>query len=191
MNTVIQEIITTATFDNDILAEKILYQSKDGSIDKEILAILKEDGRCTASKIAVMLGENEDVVSQRIKNMEDSGVIVRYTAIANPELIDDEVVEALIEVKVSPQKGQGFDGLAEQVSENKEVKGVYLMSGAYDLAVFVEGKSLRSISRFVSEKISTFDCVLSTATHFILKKYKIEGTVTKKQEESMRLFIQP
>ncbi len=160
-------------------------------LEKDILDVLKEDGRCAAAKIAVMLGETEETISKKITEMEDSGIIVRYTTITNPELMEDEIVEALIEVKVSPQKGQGFDGLAEQVAENKEVKGVYLMSGAYDLAVFVEGKSLRSISRFVSEKISTFDCVLSTATHFILKKYKIEGTMTKKQEENMRLFIQP
>lgn len=160
-------------------------------LGKEILDILNEDCRYSAEKIAVMLGEEEKTVAARIKEMEEAGVIVKYMAIVNSELIEEETVEALIEVKVTPQRGQGFDGLAERVSSHKEVKGVYLMSGAYDLAVFVEGKSLRSISRFVSEKISTFDCVISTATHFILKKYKIEGTVTKKQEDTMRLSVQP
>lgn len=159
-------------------------------LEKEILDVLGEDCRYSAAKIAVMLGESEETVAAKIKELEESGIIVKYAAITNSELIDEEVVEALIEVKVTPQKGLGFDGLAESVSLCPEVKGVYLMSGAYDLAVFVEGKSLRSISRFVAEKISTFDCVISTATHFILKKYKIEGNITKKQD-SMRLSVQP
>lgn len=160
-------------------------------LSNDILEILGEDCRYSAEKIAVMLGADEKEVASRIREMEETGVIVKYMAIVNSERADDETVEALIEVKVTPQKGQGFDGLAERISSHKEVKGVYLMSGACDLAVFVEGKSLRSISRFVSEKISTFDCVISTATHFILKKYKIEGTVTEKGQDTMRLSIQP
>lgn len=100
-------------------------------------------------------------------------------------------VEAFIEVKVTPQKGYGFDRVAEEIAQHKEVKSLYLMSGAYDFAVIIEGKSLKSISRFVSERISTFDCVLSTATHFILKKYKIEGTVTRNSDEERRLSVQP
>lgn len=159
-------------------------------LEKEILDVLREDCRYSAAKIAVMLGESEEKVASKINELEESGIIVKYAAITNSELIDEEVVEALIEVKVTPQKGRGFDGLAESVSLCPEVKGVYLMSGTYDLAVFVEGKSLRSISRFVAEKISTFDCVISTATHFILKKYKIEGNITQKQD-SMRLSVQP
>lgn len=160
-------------------------------LGKEILDVLGEDCRYSAEKIAVMLGEETAAVEAKIKEMEEEGVIVKYTAITNPEAVDDERVEALIEVKMTPQKGQGFDYLAERVSGYPEVKGLYLMSGTYDLAVFIEGKSLRSISRFVSEKISTFDGVLSTATHFILKKYKIEGAVTKKQQDAMRLSVQP
>ncbi len=160
-------------------------------LGKEILDVLGEDCRYSAEKIAVMLGEETSAVAAKIREMEEEGVVVKYTVITNPEAVDDERVEALIEVKMTPQKGQGFDYLAERVSEYPEVKGLYLMSGAYDLAVFIEGKSLRSISRFVSEKISTFDGVLSTATHFILKKYKIEGAVTKKRKEEMRLSVQP
>jgi len=159
--------------------------------DKDILDLLSEDCRFSAEKIAVMLGSDKETVEKRIKAMEKNGTIVKYTAIINPEAADDEVVEALIEVKMTPRKGLGFDGLAEEISKYSEVKGLYLMSGAYDLAVFLEGKSLRSVSRFVSEKISTLDGVISTATHFILKKYKIEGAVTKKQQDSMRLSIQP
>lgn len=160
-------------------------------LDKDILDLLSQDCRFSAEKIAVMLGVDENTVSARIKELEGNGTIVKYAAIVNPEAVDDEVVEALIEVKMTPRKGLGFDGLAEEVSKYSEVKGLYLMSGAYDLAVFLEGKSLRSISRFVSEKISTLDGVISTATHFILKKYKIEGAITEKQQDSMRLSVQP
>lgn len=159
--------------------------------DKDILDLLSQDCRFSAEKIAVMLGSDKATVEGRIKKMEENGTIVKYTAIVNPEAEGDEIVEALIEVKMTPRKGIGFDGLAEDVSKYSEVKGLYLMSGAYDLAVFLEGKSLRSISRFVSEKISTLDGVISTATHFILKKYKIEGAVTKKQQDNLRLSVQP
>jgi DNA-binding Lrp family transcriptional regulator len=161
------------------------------TLEKQILSVLKEDGRYTAEKIAVMLGVTEKEVAEAIRRMEDEGVIVKYTAIVNAEAEDDEHVEALIEVKVTPAKGEGFDALAEEISRYEEVTGVYLMSGAYDLAVFVSGKSLRSISRFVYEKISTFSGVTGTATHFILRKYKIEGNLATKKAEKMRLSIQP
>ncbi len=160
-------------------------------LEKDVLAILNEDCRYSAAKIAVMLGETEERVQACIHSLEARGVIVKYAAIANYEREEDELVEAFIEVKVTPQKGFGFDGVAEQIARHKEVKSLYLMSGAYDFAVIIEGKSLRSISRFVSERISTFDCVLSTATHFILKKYKIEGALTKNADEERRLSIQP
>lgn len=161
------------------------------SLNKQILNILKEDGRYTAKKIAVMLGAEEETVSAAIKKMEEDGIIVKYAAIVNEELLDEERVEALIEVKVTPQKGHGFDALAEEISRYAEVTGVYLMSGAYDLAVFISGKSLKSISRFVYEKISTFSGVTGTATHFILRKYKIEGNMTVKQSDGKRLSVQP
>ena len=158
-------------------------------LERAILAILNEDCRYTAEKIAVMLGEEEHAVKEAIRLMEARGVIVKYSAISNPD--DDELVEAFIEVKVTPQKGYGFDRVAQEIAQHKEVKSLYLMSGAYDFAVIIEGKSLRSISRFVSERISTFDCVLSTATHFILKKYKIEGAITDNSDGERRLSVQP
>lgn len=160
-------------------------------LEKDILGILNEDCRYPAKKIAVMLGETEETIEKAIRAMEARGIIVKYTAIVNLESEDDEMVEALIEVKVTPQKGFGFDRVAEEIALYPEVKNLYLMSGAYDLAVIIEGKSLKSISRFVSERISTFDCVLSTATHFILKKYKIEGAATKNSDEVRRLSVQP
>lgn len=160
-------------------------------LEKDILGILNEDCRYPAKKIAVMLGETEETIEKAIRAMEARGIIVKYTAIVNLESEDDEMVEALIEVKVTPQKGFGFDRVAEEIAGYPEVKNLYLMSGAYDLAVIIEGKSLKSISRFVSERISTYECVISTATHFILKKYKIEGTLTHKNASQMRLSIQP
>ncbi len=160
-------------------------------LEQEILNILGEDCRYSAAKIAVMLGKSEEKVSSAIRAMEERGVIVKYAAITNPDMEDDERVEAFIEVKVTPQKGYGFDRIAEEIVAHKEVKSLYLMSGAYDFAIIIEGRSLKSIARFVSERISTYDCVLSTATHFILKKYKIEGALTKNSDDERRLSVQP
>ena len=159
-------------------------------LEKDILAILSGDARISAKKIAAMLSVKEDEVVACIRNMEQNGTIVKYTAIVNDEKADDSVVSALIEVKVTPKKKEGFDGIATQIASFPEVKSVYLMSGAYDLAVFIEDRSLQQVSRFVSERISTFDGVISTATHFILKKYKIEGVVTEKDNADLRLSVQ-
>ncbi len=161
-------------------------------LEKDILALLCEDSRLTAKRIAVMLGVDERTASYKINALEASGVIVKYTALLNTDIIDDEQVEALIEVKVTPQRGHGFDKIASEIASHAEVKNLYLMSGAYDLAVIVQGGSLRSVSRFVSEKISTYDSVISTATHFILKKYKVEGAVMNGGGDGLnRLSVQP
>jgi DNA-binding Lrp family transcriptional regulator len=160
-------------------------------LDQDIIALLTEDSRITPKKIATLLGISEQQAVAEIKRMEEAGVIVKYTAIVNADVLDDNVVEALIEVKVTPQRGHGFDVIAQEIAAHPEVKTVYLMSGAYDLAVIVEGKSLKSVSRFVSECISTYDTVLSTATHFILKKYKVEGALMTKTEQVVRLSVQP
>ena len=160
------------------------------AFEKDILNILKEDARIAPKKIAAMLSATEDEVKASIAALEKSGVLVKYTAIVNAEKAEDSLVEALIEVKVTPKKKEGFDGIAKQIAAFPEVKAVYLMSGAYDLAVFVEDRSLQQVSRFVSERISTFDGVLSTATHFILKKYKIEGVATEKEDADYRLSVQ-
>ena len=160
------------------------------ALEKDILNILTEDARIPAGKIAAMLSVDEAQVKSCIADMEKRGVLVKYTAIVNSEKAEDALVEALIEVKVTPKKKEGFDGIAKQIASFPEVKAVYLMSGAYDLAVFIEDKTLQQVSRFVSERISTFDGVLSTATHFILKKYKIEGTLTEREDEDYRLSIQ-
>ena len=160
------------------------------NLEKDILNILTEDARIAPKKIAAMLSVEEDAVKECIKDMESRGVLVKYTAIVNAERAEDSLVQALIEVKVTPKKKEGFDGIAKQIASYPEVKSVYLMSGAYDLAVFVEDRSLQQVSRFVSERISTFDGVISTATHFLLKKYKIEGVQTEREDADYRLSIQ-
>lgn len=159
-------------------------------LEREILDVLGGDCRYSAAKIAVMLGESEEKVQSAIRALEKRGVIVKYAAISNLAEEEDECVEALIEVKVTPQSGSGFDGIADEIAQHDEVKNLYLMSGAYDFAVIVESKSIKSVSRFISECISTFDCVISTATHFILKKYKIEGALTRKTGNERRLSVQ-
>lgn len=159
-------------------------------LEREILDVLGGDCRYSAEKIAVMLGESEEKVQGAIRALEKRGVIVKYAAISNLAEEEDECVEALIEVKVTPQSGSGFDGIADEIAQHDEVKNLYLMSGAYDFAVIVESKSIKSVSRFISECISTFDCVISTATHFILKKYKIEGALTRKTGNERRLSVQ-
>ena len=159
-------------------------------LEKDILALIAEDSSLTAKKISAMLALDEKTVAEKISSMEQSGVIVKYTAITNTDSLDEESVEALIEVKVTPQRGHGFDMIANEIASHEEVKTLYLISGAYDLAVIVQGKSLRNVSRFVSEKISTFDTVISTATHFILKKYKVEGAVMYKSCTPDRISVQ-
>lgn len=148
-------------------------------LEKDVLAIISDDSRLAPVRIATMLGADIKEVEKAVSNLEKEKIIVKYTAIINTDAVEEELVEALIEVKVTPQRGSGFDTIAGEIAAHDEVKNLYLMSGAYDLAVIVQGKSLRSVSRFVSEKISTYDSVISTATHFILKKYKVEGADMK------------
>ncbi|MCM1237630.1 MAG: Lrp/AsnC family transcriptional regulator [Ruminococcus flavefaciens] len=158
--------------------------------DREIIALLTGDARITYKQIASAVQITEDEAKKRIAALEERGVIVKYTAIINEDEVDGEYVEALIEVKVTPQRGHGFDAIADEVSAHSEVQSLYLMSGAYDLAVIVKGKSLKEISRFVSEKISTYDSVISTATHFILKKYKVEGACVRDNDGGKRISVQ-
>ncbi len=159
------------------------------ALEKDVLEILKSDARLSAKQIAAALGVATEDVQACIDGLEQSGAIVKYAAIVNGEKTDETLVEALIEVKVTPKSVEGFDGIAKQIASFPEVKGVYLMSGAYDLAVFIEDASLQKVARFVSERISTFSGVISTATHFILKKYKVEGICTEKDEDR-RISVQ-
>lgn len=158
-------------------------------LQKEVLDLLVRDARLTGKEISALLGVSEAEVNSCVEALEKSGAIIGYTAIVNGEKTEASLVEALIEVKVTPKSVEGFDGIAKKIAEFPEVKGVYLMSGAYDLAVFLEDASLQKVARFVSERISTFEGVISTATHFILKKYKIEGALTEKDGDR-RLLVQ-
>ena len=146
-------------------------------LETETLALLKQDSRMSAEKIAKAVGASAAEIKDVIARLEDSGVILGYTTLVDDGAIDRDRVEALIEVRVNPMYGRGFDAIAD-IYRFEQVKSLYLMSGGYDLAVFIEGKNLREVAAFVSEKLSVMDKVLSTATHFILKKYKIGGEIT-------------
>ncbi len=157
---------------------------------KKILDLLKNDARYTASQIADMLCIPVCDVEKTIEEFERDGVIVKYSAIVNDDEFFGDGVQALIEVKVNPMKEKGYDEIAEYVEQFAEVKNLYLMSGAYDLAIFIEGKNLKEVARFVSEKLSCINQVQAVSTHFILKKYKIEGVALDRQKKE-RLIIQP
>ncbi len=158
---------------------------------KELLTIIEKNSRIDLKELAVLLGEKEIDVVNELAAMERDGIVCGYHTLINWEKTDIEKVSALIEVRVTPQRGQGFDNVAERIQEYPEVQSVYLMSGAYDLMVILEGKTLREVSSFVSDKLSTQEQVLSTATHFILKKYKDHGTVLSRKKEDEREMITP
>jgi DNA-binding Lrp family transcriptional regulator len=128
-----------------------------------------------------MVGKTAEEVEAAIKNYDKQNVIVGYTALINHENTNDETVTALIEVKVTPQRGEGFDKVAEKIYRFTEVKACYLMSGGFDLTVIVEGRSMKEVALFVAEKLATLDSVISCSTHFVLKKYKDKGTIFEKK----------
>ena len=158
---------------------------------EQILKAIEKNSRIDLKELSIMLGEEEIDVVNEIAAMEAEGVICGYHTLIDWEKTSIEKVSALIEVRVTPQRGQGFDTIAERIYKYPEVEAVYLISGGYDLLVTLEGKSLRDVSGFVSSKLSTLDTVISTATHFILKKYKDHGTIMTKKQEDQREIITP
>ena len=146
-------------------------------LSKKIINVLTDNARISNQDIAIMLGVSVQQVEDCINNLQKKGVIVKYSAIVNTEKLPDKNIEALIEVKVAPQKLKGFESYAEQLYTFSEVKSLYLMSGGFDLAIFVSGKKITDVSSFIAEKLSVIDGIVSVQTHFILKKYKIEGQV--------------
>ena len=164
---------------------------KGRKMREELLTIIEKNSRINLKELAVILGVEEVDVVQELADMEAEGIICGYHTLINWEKTSKEKVNALIEVRVTPQKGQGFDSIAESIYKYPEVNSVYLMSGGYDLMVIIEGKTLRDVSAFVSEKLSAVDRVLSTATHFILRKYKDHGTVLTQKKEDEREMITP
>ncbi|MNB85089.1 DNA-binding transcriptional regulator AsnC [compost metagenome] len=160
-------------------------------LKRKVLELLKEDARRTPELMATLLGVQEDEVKSAIEQMEQEHVIVKYATVVNWDKVDDERVTALIEVQITPERGRGFEGIAERIYMYPQVKSVYLMSGAFDLLVEVEGRNLREVANFVSEKLSPIDSVLSTKTNFTLKKYKQDGIIFEDHEEDNRLMISP
>lgn len=155
----------------------------------QLLQLLQENARYSFSQLSQMLGKSEAEIKTAVEKLEKDGIIVKYSAILDTEKLEDKNVQALIEVKVAPQKLKGFDSCAEEIYNFKEVKSLYLMSGGFDLTVFIEGKNITDIARFVSEKLSVIDGITGVQTHFILKKYKIEGQITHVEENIKRQII--
>ena len=155
----------------------------------QILALLEQDSRLTSLKIATMLGAAEEDVKAAIKELEEDNIILGYKSIINWELAGRDTTVANIEIKLTPQRGGGFDTVAERIYKFPQVKSVTLMSGAYDLLVVVEGKSLKEVAMFVSEKLAPMDSVVSTATHFELKTYKKDGILFSGEDEDLREVI--
>lgn len=158
---------------------------------EEILEILEKNSRYTDEQIAVMAGKTVEEVREAIRDYEEKSIIAGYTTLINWENTGSETVTALIEVKISPQRGEGFDKVAERIYKFSEVKACYLMSGGFDLTVIVEGKTMKQVALFVSEKLAVQQYVLSTATHFVLKKYKDHGTIFKEKrlDDREAIFI--
>ena len=158
---------------------------------EKILTFIEKNSRIDLKELAIVLGVDETTVMNELEKMEEEHIICGYHTLIDWDKAGIEKVTALIEVRVTPQRGMGFDKVAERIYNYPEVYSVYLISGSYDLLVTIEGKTLKEVSRFVSEKLSPIDEVLSTATHFILKKYKIEGALTERADADNRLSVHP
>jgi len=158
---------------------------------KEILRILEQDARLSAEEIASMTGASPEEVQQTIEKCENEGIIRRYKTVVDWEKFGEERVYAFIDVKVSPERGVGFDDIAERIYRFPEVHSVYLVSGTHDLRVVVGGEHMKEVAFFVAEKLATIDRVQSTSTHFLLKKYKEDGDIFEAPEENHRLAVTP
>jgi DNA-binding Lrp family transcriptional regulator len=160
--------------------------------EMEIVEILEKDARIAIEDVAKMVGLSVEETQQSIKKLEDNKVIVRYISVIDWDKVEEySGVTAMIDVKVTPKRGVGFDDIAERIYRFKEVDSVYLMSGAYDLSVMIEGKSMHEVAHFVHQKLSTLDSVISTTTHFILKKYKHDGIIFGAESKDKRIVVSP
>lgn len=156
---------------------------------EEILRYLERNSRIDLKELAIILGTDEVTIANEVAKLEEEHIICGYHTLIDWDKTSADKVTALIEVRVTPQRGQGFDSIAERIYNYPEVRSVYLISGAYDLMIIMEGKTLREVSAFVSDKLSTLDSVLSTATHFILKKYKDHGTIFTQKSRDERMLM--
>lgn len=155
----------------------------------KILRLLENNAKLSTRDMATMLGLDESLVIATIDDMVKEQIICGYHTIINWEKTDDERVTALIEVKVTPQRGDGFDRVAERIYNYEEVTSLYLMSGGFDMTVFIEGKTMKEVAQFVSRKLAPMEGVLSTSTHFVLKKYKEAGTKLEQCKKDERLVV--
>ena len=160
-------------------------------MNTELLNLLEKDARLTPAQLATMLGREEQDIVDEIAGYEKEHIILGYPALVDWTKTDDEFVTALIEVRISPQRGDGFDRIAERIYQYEEVESLYLMSGDYDLAVTITGRSLRAVAEFVHARLAIIEGVTGTATHFILKKYKEKNHVFEKlpEQEERMLFV--
>ena len=158
---------------------------------EELLSIIEKNSRIGINELAVLLGKEEIEIANEIKKLEEEHIICGYNTLIDWEKTSIEKVSAIIEVRVTLQIGQGFDKIAQRIYNYPEVKSVYLISGGFDLMVTLEEKSLKEIAAFVSDKLSTLDNVLSTGTHFVLKKYKDHGTILDEVKEDVREVVTP
>ncbi|MGO4936157.1 Lrp/AsnC family transcriptional regulator [Fundicoccus sp. Sow4_H7] len=158
---------------------------------EQILQLLENDSRLTHKEIAMMLAMEEESVTQQIREMEKEGIICGYHTIVNWEKTNDADVSAIVEVRVNPQRGQGFDRIAEKIYQFPEVQAVFLISGSYDFSIELKKAPMRDIANFVSSRLSIIEEVQSTSTNIILKKYKDHGTVFVKEDDEQRLVVSP
>ena len=156
-----------------------------------LLKLLRENAALTPAQLSKMLNLPEAEIASRVKAYENDRVILGYRTVLNEEKLGVELVRAVIEVKITPERGVGFDRLAERIARYAEVNSCYLMSGGYDLLVVVEGNNLREVAAFVSEKLATVQGVLSTATHFMLRPYKEQGVLMMHERNEERLAVTP
>lgn len=164
----------------------------NSELRNKILNAISQNSRYSTKELAAMLGSDEKAVEEEISRMEEENVICGYPTLINWDRTDCEKVTALIEVKVTPQRDMGFNKVAERIYKFDEVESVYLMSGGFDLTVTISGKSMKEVARFVSEKLSTLEYINSTATYFVLKKYKEHGLeMTGEHHEPERMLITP
>ena len=158
---------------------------------KQILEYIEKNSKVDVEELAIILGSDAKTIAAEILAMEEEHIICGYHTLINWDKVDEEKVTALIEVRVTPQREMGFDKVAERIYKYPEVNAVYLISGSFDLMVSIEGKTLREVSGFVTDKLSTLDSVLSTKTNFILKKYKDHGTIMAVAPKDERIMMTP
>ena len=157
----------------------------------KLLDLLRKNGRETPENLSKILGVSIDTINEEIKQLEEKGIIRAYQVVVNEEKLDESLVTTVIEVKVTPESEGGFDRIAQRISRFSEVESLFLMSGTFDLLVFIKGRTMHEAAKFVSEKLATMAGVTSTATHFMMKTYKLNGVEMQPGEDDERLKISP